>query len=197
MATLKQKRPVKKDSEEEKQELATINEWGLKPKQEEFCTLYATDREFLGNGTQCYLEVYGYKDDESDRKISYESAKANASRLLTNDNIIKRINSLLEAEGFTDENIDKQHLFLANQFADLKTKLGAIREYNALKKRVKAEGSDQPKELHLHLHRTEKVVKIVGDAEEQLRKELANEISLPKADAESKGADSKADSQES
>jgi len=43
---------------------------------------------------------------------------------------------LLEAGGFNDENVDKQHSFLLNQYADLKSKLGAIKEYNQLKGRI-------------------------------------------------------------
>ena len=121
-------------------ETATKTEDGLNLKQEEFCKLFtnaeSVDRDFFGNGTQCYLEIYGYKDDQSGRRISYETARANSSRLLTNANIIKRINELLEKEGFNEENTDRQHLFLINQFADLKTKLGAIKEFNTLKKRV-------------------------------------------------------------
>ena|SRR5215203_294398 len=30
----------------------------LNPKQESFCKLYATDREFFGNGVESYIEVY-------------------------------------------------------------------------------------------------------------------------------------------
>lgn len=112
----------------------------LNPKQKQFCELYINgDIELFGNGVQCYLEVYGWydeKDKSKTRRITYQTAVANASRLLTNAKVLEEINSLMEAGGFTDENVDKQHLFLINQHADLKTKLGAIREYNALKKRV-------------------------------------------------------------
>jgi hypothetical protein len=108
----------------------------LNPKQEEFCQLYVNgDRELFGNGTQCYLEVYGRTDKEG-KKMSYMVAAAAASRELKKVNVIERINGLLEMGGFNDENVDKQHLFLINQHADFKTKLGAIREYNELKKRM-------------------------------------------------------------
>jgi len=110
---------------------------GLNLKQEEFCQLYAgSDKELFGNGVQTYLEVYGFEDDRNGKKISYETAMVNASRLLSNAKIIKRINDLLETGGFTDENVDKQHLFLINQYADKKVKLGAISEYNKLKARI-------------------------------------------------------------
>lgn len=110
---------------------------GLNLKQEEFCQLYVNgDKELFGNGTQCYLQVYGLTDKKTGKTISYLAAMANASRLLRNDKVLKRINELLEVGGFNDENIDKQHLFLINQHADLKTKMAAIKEYNALKSRV-------------------------------------------------------------
>jgi hypothetical protein len=69
--------------------------------------------------------------------MPYTTAMACSSRLLSNVKIIERINSLLETGGFTDTNVDKQHLFLINQHADLKTKMNAIKEFNTLKGRIK------------------------------------------------------------
>lgn len=112
-------------------------------KQEAFCQAYVNgDRDLFGNGTQCYLEVYGNTDEETGKPVSYLAAMANASRLLRNDKVIKRINELLKTGGFTNENVDKQHLFLINQHADLKTKLGAIREFNNLKNRTQVPNSN-------------------------------------------------------
>jgi len=108
----------------------------LNPKHELFCQLYVSgERELFGNGTLCYLEVYGSKD-EGGKKMSYMAAAAAASRLLKNVKIINRVNELLETGGFNAENVDKQHLFLINQFSDLKTKMAAIKEFNALKNRI-------------------------------------------------------------
>jgi hypothetical protein len=119
---------------------AAKTEDGLNQKQEQFCQLYVGQKsELFGNGTQCYLEVYGWYDEndaQKTRRITYQTAMVNASRLLSNAKIIARINELLETGGFNDENVDKQHLFLINQFADLKTKIAAIREYNELKSRI-------------------------------------------------------------
>lgn len=119
---------------------AAKTEQGLNLQQEQFCQYYVNaDREMFGNGTQCYLEVYGEEYQEKhQRPMKYDVARALASRLLTKDNVIKRINELLETGGFNNENVDKQHLFLINQHADLKTKMAAIREFNALKKRVES-----------------------------------------------------------
>lgn len=120
---------------------AAKTEAGLNLQQEEFCKLYTSsesiDRELFGNGVQCYLEVYGGEYYRLNRKpMSYLVAIASSSRLLANVKIIKRINELLEEGGFNDQNVDRQHLFLINQHADLKTKMSAIKEYNAVKKRV-------------------------------------------------------------
>ncbi len=123
-----------------KETTASQTEAGLNQNQEKFCQLYAgqeqSDKEFFGNGAQCYLEIYGSTDEDTGKSISYMTAVANASRLLTNAKVIVRVNELLEEGGFTDENIDKQHLFLINQHGDLKTKMQAIKEYNALRSRV-------------------------------------------------------------
>jgi len=119
-------------------ETASKTEKGLNLQQEQFCQLYVnSERELFGNGTQCYLQVYGAEYLLKNKKpMSYQVAMASASRMLSNVKIISRINELLETGGFTDENVDKQHLFLINQHADLKTKLGAIKEYNELKQRI-------------------------------------------------------------
>jgi hypothetical protein len=106
----------------------------LNPKQEEFCQFYTSeDKEMFGNGVNSYLEVY-----EIDRSKPnwYKTACQAASRLLSNVKVFTRIGELLEERGFNDVNIDKQLLFLINQFADNTNKLGAIREYNKLKQRI-------------------------------------------------------------
>jgi hypothetical protein len=112
---------------------------GLNLQQEQFCQLYIdNDREMFGNGTQCYLEVYGDEYVKRNNKpMSYQVAMVNACNLLRNPKIVKRINNLLETGGFTEENVDKQHLFLINQHADFKAKMSAIKEFNALKGRIK------------------------------------------------------------
>ena len=53
-------------------------------KQEEFCRKYV---EYSGNGTQAYKDVYECDDD---------TARVNASRLLTNANVIKYVEELQE-----------------------------------------------------------------------------------------------------
>ena len=104
----------------------------LNTKQEKFCQIYASDREFFGNGTQSYIEAYGIKS----RRGYQKTAQVNASRLLSNAMVSDRINEILEAKGLNDNFVDKQLSFLIAQHADLKLKLGAIREYNRLKQRL-------------------------------------------------------------
>lgn len=105
----------------------------LTPKQELFCQLYASDKEFFGNGIQAYAEAYGV---DLTKPGQYNVAKAGAYENLTKPYILEKIDQLFEARGLNDQYVDKQLEKLITQDADYKTKLGAIKEYNALKKRV-------------------------------------------------------------
>ncbi len=112
----------------------------LNPQQRKFCELYASDREFFGNGVQAYAKAYSI--DLSTRG-AYQSAKSAASRLLTNVNLLAYINELLEGIGLNEAHVDKQLAFLITQNADLGAKLGAIKEFNTLRRRItkKIEGT--------------------------------------------------------
>lgn len=46
---------AKKDKDDKKAEIESLK---LTPKQLLFCRLYASDREFFGNGVQSYIEAY-------------------------------------------------------------------------------------------------------------------------------------------
>lgn len=105
----------------------------LTKKQEMFCRLYATNREYFGNGTQAYAEAYNIDLSKRGKK---SIAKASASRLLTYDYISESINKLLDLGGLNDERVDKELLFLIEQNANFNVKLGAIKEYNSLRKRI-------------------------------------------------------------
>ena len=111
--------------------IETLNE-----KQKLFCKLYTSDREFFGNGLQAYMEAYNIPS------FKWKSAATAATRLLKNDKVLQYVNSLLELRGLNDGFVDKQLEFLVTQHADFKSKLGAIREYNQLKKRVSQEGGN-------------------------------------------------------
>lgn len=103
----------------------------LKPRIEKFCQIYAR----TGIATTSYCEAYGI---DKENLLGYMGAAANASRLLKNDKVAARINQMLTLAGFTPEGVDIQLNFLVQQQGDLKTKLGAIREANALFKRTGA-----------------------------------------------------------
>lgn len=115
MHTTVLKRPV--------QELKKVN-----VKQDLFCRIYANDPECMGNATYAYMKAYG-----TESKLT---AKANAGLLIKKPEITARINEYLQLEGFNNENVDKQLLYVINQHRDLSTKVKGIQEYNKLKKRV-------------------------------------------------------------
>lgn len=55
---------------------------------------------------------------------------------MSNIKVCERINELLEKNGFNDEFVDKQHLFLITQHADLGVKARMVDSYNKLKGRI-------------------------------------------------------------
>jgi len=93
-------------------------------KQDLFCRYYIEEK---WNATKAYMRAYNIK--------TYATAKANASRLLTNDNILKRIWGILKNEWLNDLYVDLQIFSLISQNDDLWLKLKAIIEYNKLKRR--------------------------------------------------------------
>lgn len=103
----------------------------LSIRQEKFCQLYLDyDKDLFGNGVQCYLEIY---DIDKSKPNWYKTACQASSRLLSNVRVCERIAELLETEGFNDENITKQHLFLINQHKDFGVKMKALADYYKLK----------------------------------------------------------------
>lgn len=112
----------------------TLTETELNPKQKLFCEYFASDREFFGNGTSAYIEAYNI---DLSKKGAYTAARASASRLLTNANVLAYIDSLLETAVLNDQFVDKQIAFLIAQSADFSAKMSAIKEYNLLKQRIK------------------------------------------------------------
>lgn len=114
-------------------ELEKEHDKKLTPKQELFCQLYASDKEFFGNGVQSYIEAY---EIDLSKRGAYKSAASSAYNLLINTDILKRIDQLLEVNGLNDQAVDKELAFVIMQKADLSAKTAAIREYNKLKARV-------------------------------------------------------------
>jgi hypothetical protein len=114
-------------------EKSNVNKRNLTKKQELFCKLFATNREYFGNGTQAYAKAYNI---ELSQRGKMGIAKASASRLLTYDYISDYINKLIDIGGLNDKRVDKELLFLIEQNANFNVKLGAIKEYNSLRKRI-------------------------------------------------------------
>ena len=107
-------------------------ETGLNEKQEKFCQYYVS-KEFFANGTEAYAEAY---DIDMTEPGKYNSVRTMASKLLTNTNILNRINELLDLNGLNDQFVDKQLTLVITQNADLGAKVAGIREYNKLKQRI-------------------------------------------------------------
>lgn len=105
----------------------------LSPQQERFCNLFASDKEFFGNGVQSYIEAF---DIDTKKPGAYNGAKANAHILLTKTYITARINELFEARGLNDVFVDKQIEKLITQDASYDAKVRAIQEYNKLRGRI-------------------------------------------------------------
>lgn len=123
LAAIQKLENLEKQQEEEK----------LNEKQELFCQLYATDREFFGNGVQTYIEVY---EPNQSKPNWYRNACSSASEILSNPKVCRRITELLEDGGLNDVNVDKQLSLVILQNADFGSKIAAIREYNKLRRRI-------------------------------------------------------------
>ena len=120
----------------------------IDPLKERFARLYTSgDIELFGNGRRSALYTYFADewelDEGKEKKRLIMKADKKARTLLRNNKVLARCDQLLDARGFNDTHVDKQHLFLINQMSDLPTKLGAIREYNKVKGRVKEADADQ------------------------------------------------------
>lgn len=146
---------AKKSKPKAKAKISNKSKSGLTPKQELFCQIYASDREFFGNGTQSYIEAYGV---DITKKGAYLTARVEASKLLTKPNILKRIDEIFEESGLNDQYVDKQLAKLIIQDADFKTKLGAIKEYNALQQRI----AERQKKLDLSIEGQKLTVRLTG-----------------------------------
>lgn len=114
-------------------ELLFDKESGLNLKQTLFCQLFASDREFFGNGVESYIEAY---EVDLTKQNAYQTARSSASQLLTKRNILDYINKLLSLAVLNDEFVDKQLSVVILQNADFSSKVSAIKEYNKLKQRI-------------------------------------------------------------
>lgn len=118
-----------------------VNEDNLSAQDEDFCQLFASDREMFGNGVQSYIEAYEIEvvnkpDPEYPNQKTYNACKVAAHSRLTNPNFLKRINQIFEGGGLNDVFVDKQLEKVITQDAEFSSKVKGIQEYNKLKKRT-------------------------------------------------------------
>ena len=101
--------------------MASIKTWKdwLNQNQIAFCEYYITE-EFFCNWTKSYMKAYHW--------ASEETARVEASKFLTNPNILNYIDSLLVDMGLNDQRVDKELAKLVLQDLDRPTKLNAIKE---------------------------------------------------------------------
>lgn len=104
----------------------------LNEKQYKFCHLYAYGHN-RGNGVLCYAEAYGRDLNEPG---AYNNCKVQASKHLTNPNILSYIRELYETADLSDIVVDNELAFVIKQNADFGSKVAAIKEYNQLKGRI-------------------------------------------------------------
>lgn len=105
----------------------------LKPEWELFCQYFASHYETFGNATRSYAKAYNIDITDSSK---YATCRTNGYRLLTNADILDRINELLAELVLNDTVVDMQLGFLITQMGDYGAKIQAIKEYNKLKQRI-------------------------------------------------------------
>ena len=101
----------------------------LTAKQEKFCQIYARNKDCFGNGVQSFYKAF------PKNKIKYNSVKTEAYRMLTNPLLVERIRELIDIY-ISDEVADKELGTVILQYANLPSKVAAIREYNKVKGRL-------------------------------------------------------------
>lgn len=148
----------------------------LSSEKELFCILYTGhhNRDLFGNATRSYMEAYllneriediqeqieelrnnkdrGYTIDvknlESKIKSIESGARSSAYRLLTTTHIRARIDALMDSM-ISDEFNDREMQYVISQRFDLASKVAAMREYNALRKRI---AKDDPVVGPINIH---------------------------------------------
>ena len=104
-----------------------LNTNNLTPKQKLFCKYY-TSMDYFCNWVRSYMKA--------NPKSTYESARRQASMLLTKNDIIKYIGELLDWLEINDAVADRELSKLILQDEDKWPKLQAIKHYNELRTRI-------------------------------------------------------------
>ena len=102
-----------------------------------FCLKYL---ELSGNGTSAIIDAgydvqYKNKEGKPTGRINYNLAAVMAKENLRKPHIFNFITLKLDEYGYNDENVDKQNLYLINQYEDLAAKGRGIDIYNKVKGR--------------------------------------------------------------
>ena len=103
-------------------------------KEKKFCHYFAVPEingkknPYFGKPEIAFQEATGLDD--------LKACKKEANELLKEEYILRYLKKIIKVQELNDLNVDKELAFLVGQYADLPTKLGAIREYNKLKGRV-------------------------------------------------------------
>lgn len=115
----------------------TIAELNLNPRHASFVDIYCGDnKEYYGNATKTYIAVY-CPEFKKRSGPEYSAIAARAMKLTRKPRVARAIDLKHENEGlFHDKMVDQEHTFLVKQNVDFNAKLGAIKEYNKLKKRT-------------------------------------------------------------
>ena len=113
-----------------------VNDNLLNAMQEKFCYYYSSSEYFM-NGTQAYIKAYTRDEGGENEYIpSTKVAQSGAYELLCKPEICKRIDELMGELSLNDTVVDRELTKVIHQNADLKAKVAATKEYNALKKRI-------------------------------------------------------------
>lgn len=138
---------------------AYFNDDKITVMQEIFCRYYALHKEYRRNATLAYALAFDYQleklSDEqpclemqgnkcvkhapSARQKAYNVCSVQASRLLNQPKIQRRVRGLLN-EFLQDEFVDAEMADVILQDSELPSKVAAIREYNKLRKRTEPDG---------------------------------------------------------
>ena len=106
--------------------------YGINILQKQFAEAYLAGAD-KANGFECYVEVY---DPDQSVKNWDRKARNNASYLLKHSGVLEYSRDMMEVVGLNHANVDKQLLFLINQFSDLSVKMRAIETYNKMHQRI-------------------------------------------------------------
>lgn len=138
--------------------------YGLNHKQIKFCDLYVNSNEFRGNGLRAYAEAYNLN---LAKPGTYNVAKANASLLLSNENILTYLNDIIEANDLNDPFVDSQLHFLIYQNSDLQAKAQGIKIYNDLKNRIEKKLPNTAIQFNINLENSDNGTKVTINGEDK------------------------------